>query len=94
MEATQLIGDAIDTNSTEMKKCVAEYRIRKKLPHERVAISVGIDQEGRLLGATLKGGKQDAPFSECVQRALGTAPFPRSHAGVIQVTKSYEEIQQ
>jgi hypothetical protein len=93
-EATQLIGDAIDRNAAEMKKCVAEYRARKKLPHERVEISVGIDQEGRLLGASLKGGKQDTPFSECVQRALGSAPFPRSHAGVIQVTKSYEEIEQ
>ena len=94
IEATQLIGDAIDKNASEMKKCVIEYRARKKLPHERVEISVGIDQEGRLLGATLKGGKQDSPFSECVQRALANAPFPRSHAGVIQVTKSYEEIEQ
>ena len=93
-EATQLIGDAIDRNAPEMKKCVTEYRTRKKLPHERVEISVGIDQEGRLLGATLKGGKQDAPFSDCVQRVLTNAPFPRSHAGVIQVTKSYEEIEQ
>ena len=25
-EATQLIGDAIDKNSSEMKKCVTEYR--------------------------------------------------------------------
>ena len=93
-EATQLIGDAIDKNGAEMKKCVVDYRARKKLPHERVEISVGIDQDGRLLGATLKGGKQDQPFSDCVQRALGNAPFPRSHAGVIQVTKSFEEIAQ
>jgi len=93
-EATQLIGAAIDKNSADVKKCVVEYRTRKKLPHERVEISVGIDQEGRLLGATLKGNKQDATLSECVQRALSSAPFPRSHAGVIQVTKSYEEIEQ
>jgi hypothetical protein len=92
--ATQLIGAAIDKQASEVNKCVTEYRARKKLPHERVEISVGIDQDGRLLGAALKGNKQDAPFSECVQRALGGAPFPRSHAGVIQVTKSYEEIAQ
>ncbi len=92
LEATQLIGAALDSN-TDVKKCVAEYRTRKNLPHERVSISVGIDQEGRLLGATLKGNKQDAPLSECVQRALADAPFPRSHAGVIQITKSYEEIE-
>jgi hypothetical protein len=93
-EATQLIGTAIDQNSNDVKKCVAEYRARKKMPHERVEISVGIDQEGRLLGAALKGRKLDPTLSECVQRALASAPFPRSHAGVIQVTKSYEEIEQ
>ena len=57
----QLIGAALDKNAPEVKKCVAEYRTRKKLPHERVEISVGIDQEGRLLGATLKSRKPDAP---------------------------------
>lgn len=93
-DATQLIGTAIDKNAGDVKKCVAEYRTRKKLPHERVEISVGIDQEGRLLGASLKGNKHDPTFSECVQKALASAPFPRSHAGVIQVTKSYEEIEQ
>jgi hypothetical protein len=93
-EATQLIGGAIDEHASEMKKCVAEYRTRKKMPHERVEISVGIDQEGRLLGASVKGRKPDAPLSECLQLALASAPFPRSRAGVIQVTKSYEEIEQ
>ena len=94
IEASQLIGTAIDSRAPAMKKCVAEYRARKKLPHDRVEITVGIDQEGRLLGATLKGGKTDGPFSDCVQQALAGAPFPRSHAGVIQATKSYEEIEQ
>ena len=94
VEATQLIGAAIDSRAPAMKKCVAEYRARKKLPHDRVEITVGIDQEGHLLGATLKSGSKDPPFSDCVQHALADAPFPRSHAGVIQSTKSYEEIEQ
>ena len=64
------------------------------MPHERVAISVGIDQEGRLLGATLKNAKPDAPLSECITKALTGLPFPRSHAGVIQITKTFEEIVQ
>jgi hypothetical protein len=93
-EATQLIGAAVDKRSTEVTKCVAEYRTRKNLPHERVTISMGIDQEGRLLGATLPKGKTDAPLSECVQKALADAAFPRSHSGVISITKSYEEIVQ
>jgi hypothetical protein len=93
-EATQLIGAAVDKRSTEVVKCVAEYRTRKNLPHERVTISMGIDQEGRLLGATLPKGKTDAPLSDCVQKALADAAFPRSHSGVISITKSYEEIVQ
>lgn len=93
-EATQLIGAAVDKRSTEVQKCVAEYRTRKNLPHERVTVSMGIDQEGRLLGATLPKGKTDAPLSECIQKALADAAFPRSHSGVISITKSYEEIVQ
>jgi hypothetical protein len=93
-EATQLIGAAVDKKAAEVQKCVVEYRTRKNLPRERVSIQLGIDQEGRLLGATLPKGKTDAPLSECVQRALADAPFPRSHTGVISITKSYEEIVQ
>ena len=93
-EATQLIGVAVDKNAAAVEKCISEYRARKNLPHERVTISMGIDQEGRLLGATLPKGKTDAPLSDCVQAALATAAFPRSHSGVISITKSYEELVQ
>jgi hypothetical protein len=93
-EATQLIGAAVEKRAPDVQKCVAEYRTRKNLPRERVSISLGIDQEGRLLGATLPKGKTDTTLSTCVQQALATAPFPRSHSGVISITKSYEEIVQ
>lgn len=93
-EATQLIGAAVDKGSDKVQKCVSEYRARKNMPHERVTISMGIDQEGKLLGATLPKGKTDEVLSTCVQSALANAPFPRSHAGVISITKTYEEISQ
>ena len=93
-EATQLIGDAVEKKAPEVLKCIADYRTRKNLPHDRVSVSLGIDQEGRLLGATLPKGKTDTALSECVMQALGSAPFPRSHSGVISITKSYEEIVQ
>jgi hypothetical protein len=93
-EATQLIGIAVEKKGDAVMKCVADYRTRKNMPHERVTIVMGIDQEGRLLGATLPKGKDDKPLVECVQRALEGAAFPRSHAGVISITKSYEEIVQ
>jgi hypothetical protein len=93
-EAAELIGIAVEKKAPEVQKCIAEYRTRKKQPHERVSIQLGIDQEGRLLGATLPKGKEDTVLSECVQKALTGAPFPRSHSGVISITKSYEEIVQ
>lgn len=93
-EATQIIGAAVEKRSLEMQKCVDDYRVRKKLPRQRVTIQLGIGQEGRLLGATLSKGKSDPVLSECLQNALADAPFPRSHAGVISITKSYEEIAQ
>ena len=71
-----------------------EYRFRKHLAHERVEISVGIDQEGRILGVTLPKGKSDDVLSACIQDALKAAPFPRSHSGVITVTQSFEELVQ
>lgn len=94
LEATQLIGAVLEQRSVEMNKCIAEYRKRKNLPHERVEVSVGIDQNGKLIGATLKKGKTDQALTECMQNALANAPFPRSHAGIITTTKSYEDIVQ
>jgi hypothetical protein len=70
---------------------VRSYRARKKVATARVAVSFGIDQEGRLLGVTSKG-KEDTELKSCIQDALKNAPFPRSHAGVITVTKTYEDL--
>ena len=92
-EATALISAAVDKKGTEIGTCVREFRERKKLARERVSVSFGIDMEGKLLGVTSKG-KEDAELKACVHRALEGARFPRSHAGVITVTKTYEELLQ
>jgi hypothetical protein len=94
MEATQLISAAIDKKTDAIAKCVKEYRQRKHLAHERVELSVGIDQEGNVLGVTLPKGKKDEQLSGCVMETLKASTFPRSHAGVITMTKSYEEVVQ
>lgn len=91
-EATQLIALAIDKKSEGMERCVREFRRRKHLAHQRVEVQVGIDQDGRLLGVTLPKGAKDAELSECMMQVLKDASFPRSHAGVISITKTYEEI--
>jgi len=92
-EATTLISAEVDKKGSEIGACVREFRVRKNLARERVSISFGIDMEGRLLGVTSKG-KEDDELKRCVQRALDGAQFPRSHAGVITVTKTYQELVQ
>jgi hypothetical protein len=92
-EATTLISAAVDKKGSEIGACVREFRLRKKLARERVTVSFGIDMEGKLLGVTSKG-KEDAELKACVHKALDGAQFPRSHAGVITVTKTYEELLQ
>jgi hypothetical protein len=92
-EATELISAAVDKKHSDISACVREFRTRKKMVHKRVSVSFGIDQEGKVLGVTSKG-KEDTELKTCVQDALKGAPFPRSHAGVITVTKSYEDILQ
>lgn len=89
-EATELIAAAVDKRQAEIQACVREFRTRKKMPG-RVVVSFGIDQDGRLLGVTARK-KEDPELKSCMQEALKGAPFPRSHAGVITVTKTYEDI--
>lgn len=92
-EATQMINDLVDKRRDELKKCIAEFRKRKNLPREKVSIGLGIDQEGRLLGVTHKN-KKDDQLTGCASEALKGLPFPKSHAGVITVSRTYEEIVQ
>ncbi len=91
-EATQLITEAVDKKQDAIGRCVQQYRFRTHLAHEKVAVNIGIDQEGRLIGVTFPKGKQDKELAECVQKELRDAPFPRSHAGVITITRTFEEM--
>lgn len=91
-EATELIQNALEKRTDAMNECVKQFRYRKHLAHERVEVAVGIDQEGHVLGVTLPKRKADEELSRCIQDAVRDAPFPRSHAGVITVTRSFEEM--
>jgi hypothetical protein len=93
-EATQLITDAVDKKQNEIAKCVQQYRFRTHLAHEKVAVNIGIDQEGRLIGVTLPKNKEDKELTACVQKELKDAKFPRSHAGVITITRTFQEMVQ
>lgn len=91
-EATQLITEAVDKKQEALAKCVQQYRFRKHLAHEKVSINIGIDQEGRLMGVTLPKGKDDKELSACAQNELRDVVFPRSHAGVITLTRTFQEM--
>ena len=94
VEATSLIDDAINSRANEIMQCVDAARERRKTPHAKLIVEVGIDQEGHMLGVKLpKGEKADKTFVDCVLAALNGAPFPRSHAGVITVRKTFEDKQ-
>lgn len=92
-EAVKMMSEAVDARKEGMATCVREYRFRKHLAHARVEVQIGIDQDGKILGVTSKG-KEDKELFKCVQGVLKDALFPRSRAGVITITKSYEEIVQ
>lgn len=93
-EATQLITDAVDKKQSEIAKCVQQYRFRTHLAHEKVSVNMGIDQEGRLIGVTLPKNKEDKELTACVQKELKDSKFPRSHAGVITITRTFQEMVQ
>lgn len=91
--AESMIDDAIDSRHSEMEKCSADARKRWKDPHAKITFLIGIDQEGNVVGVKRpsKKDKNDEELLTCVRAALRNAPFPKSHAGVITIKKTYEE---
>jgi hypothetical protein len=93
-DAVKMMGDAVDARKEGMAGCVREYRFRRHLAHAKVEVQIGIDQDGNVLGVTSKGRGEDKELFRCVKDVLKDASFPRSKAGVITITKTYEEIVQ
>jgi hypothetical protein len=92
-EASELIDKAVESHQDRIKKCVDEFRARGKDPHAKVVVELGIDQEGMLIGVkSPKGAPTNDMLLACVKDALKDALFPRSHAGVITVKKTFEDV--
>jgi hypothetical protein len=99
VEAQTLIQEQIDTHIKPLWKCVEQLRAARGDPHKPVAVDIGIDQEGNLIGVTAanaKKGELDPTTRDCMFSALHGLPFPRSHSGVISVRQTFtdERIQQ
>jgi hypothetical protein len=91
-EATSLIDDAINAKAAELTACVDEARKRRKEPHAKIVVQVGIDESGHLIGVEMpKGEKKDKALADCLLKGLHDAPFPESHAGVITVRRTFED---
>ena len=91
-EATTLIDEAIDARVGDLARCVETARDRRKNPHQKIAVLIGIDQQGHVMAVTAPpGGPKDPDLFACVQGVLTGANFPTSHAGVITVNRSFEE---
>ena len=94
VEAQTLIQEQIDAHIKPLWKCVEQLRAAKADPHKAVAVDIGIDQEGSLLGVTAANAKQgdlDPTTRDCMFAALHGLPFPRSHSGVITVRQTFTD---
>jgi hypothetical protein len=92
-EASELIDKAVDSRHDALKKCIDEARARRNDPHAKMVLELGIDQEGVLIGVKApKGALADQALFTCAKDALRDAPFPRSHAGVVTVRKTFEDV--
>jgi len=94
VEAQTLIQEQIDSHIKLLWKCVEQLRAAKGDPHKPVAVDIGIDQEGNLIGVTAtntKQGELDPATRDCMFAALHGLPFPRSHSGVITVRQTFTD---
>jgi hypothetical protein len=89
-QATSMMDDAVDKYHAKINKCVDAYRKRKGDPLAKLVVKIGVDQEGTLIGVTGDAKESDKDASDCVRLALKRAPFPKSHAGVIEIKKVFE----
>jgi hypothetical protein len=95
LEAQSLIQEQIDGRMKVLWKCVGDYRTKIGDPHKPLAVDIGIDQEGTLVGVASPNPKKDLDpvLRECMMGALRGLPFPRSHAGIITVRQTFKDQQ-
>lgn len=81
---------AVASRKKSIDRCVADFRQRKAAPLATLTVKLGVDQEGTLIGVAGNGGECDTIALECLRAALRRAPFPRSHAGIIEIERTFE----
>ncbi len=87
-DAEIAIRKEIHARNKALWDCVDDYRGRIGQRHRVVEVDIGIDQEGGLLGVIDTDhahGSLEPRLKACLIDVLRGAPYPRSHAGVINV---------
>ncbi len=95
--AMTLMDAAVDKRFHAMAACVDAFRARKHSSFAKFAVKIGVDENGTLIAVTAAGiggvngndGDTDAEANACLQKALKRAPFPTSHAGIIEIVKTF-----
>jgi hypothetical protein len=92
--AMMLMDAAVDKRFHAMGACIDAFRARKHSSFAKFVVKIGVDENGTLIAVTGNDGDTDAEANVCLQRALKRAPFPASHAGIIEIVKtfSYEAV--
>ncbi|HLK40311.1 MAG TPA: hypothetical protein VKU41_26350 [Polyangiaceae bacterium] len=92
-EAQRIIEDQIETRVEKLWRCVETFRAEAGAAHQTIAVEIGIDQEGHLLGVASADGKHPlfSAMKDCMIQVLRTAIFPRSHSGVIAVRQTFKD---
>jgi hypothetical protein len=92
--AMTLMDAAVDKRVHSMSACIDAFRMRKHSSFAKFVVKIGVDENGTLIAVTGNNGDTDGEANTCLMRALRRAPFPTSHAGIIEIVKtfSYEAV--
>ncbi len=92
--AMTLMDAAVDKRFHAMGACIDAFRARKHSSFAKFVVKIGVDENGTLIAVTGNNGDTDSEANVCLTKALKRAPFPASHAGIIEIVKtfSYEAV--
>ena len=90
-EARGMISDAMDSRRETVNACVTKAIARTSGAQSQIAVEVGVDQEGNLIGVKAPAeAPSDDALNTCLIEALRGANFPRSNLGVVIATERFE----
>jgi hypothetical protein len=87
--AMTLMDAAVDKRVRSMSACIDAFRARKHSSFAKFVVKIGVDENGTLIAVTGNDSETDDEANTCLRKALRRAPFPTSHAGIIEIVKTF-----